>query len=89
MIWNASATNKYAVEATDGPIGIVSDFLFDDLHWKVRWLVVDTGKWLTGRKVIVPTHVLSHPDPARQSISVKLTQRCRGKPRPAPMSTMG
>jgi len=75
MIWNASAINKYAVEATDGPIGIVSDFLFDDAHWKVRWLVVDTGKWLTGRRVIVPTHVLDHPDPAKQSVPVKLTQQ--------------
>jgi hypothetical protein len=75
MIWNATATNQYAVEATDGPIGTVSDFLFDDAHWRVRWLVVDTGKWLTGRKVIVPVHVVSHPDPDRQTIDVNLTRQ--------------
>ena len=40
-----------------------------------RWLVIDTGKWLTGRKVIVPTHAVGHPDPARETLSVKLTQQ--------------
>src|SRR5665213_3082452 len=75
MLGNASAINKYAIEATDGPIGTVSDFLFDDAHWKVRWLVVDTGKWLTGRKVMVPTSVLEHPNPREQVFSVKLTQQ--------------
>jgi hypothetical protein len=75
MLWNASAISKYAVEGTDGMIGTVSDFLFDDARWKVRWLVVDTGKWLSGRKVIVPTHVLGHPDPAKQTLAIKLTQQ--------------
>ncbi|MEO9229452.1 MAG: PRC-barrel domain-containing protein [Devosia sp.] len=75
MIWNASAINNYPVEASDGPIGIVSDFLFDDTHWMVRWLVVDTGRWLPGRKVILPPSALGHPDPAKGTFSVKLTQR--------------
>jgi PRC-barrel domain len=75
MLWNASAINQYAVEASDGPIGTVSDFLFDDASWTVRWLVVDTGRWLTGRKVILPTSALGHPDPAEDSFSVGLTQQ--------------
>jgi hypothetical protein len=75
MLWNASAIHKYAVEATDGPIGTVSDFLFDDAHWRVRWLVVDTGEWLTGGKVMVPTSSLGHPDPAEQAFPVKLTRQ--------------
>ena len=29
--------------ASDGRLGTVSDFLFDDARWMVRWLVVDTG----------------------------------------------
>ncbi|MEP7241391.1 MAG: PRC-barrel domain-containing protein [Devosia sp.] len=75
MLWNASAINNYAVEATDGPIGTVTDFLFDDKHWTVRWLVVDTGRWLTGRKVILPPSALGRPDPAKGTFSVKLTQQ--------------
>ena len=54
MLWNASAINGYVIKASDGQIGTVSDFLFDDASWLVRWLVVDTGNWLSGRKVLLP-----------------------------------
>ena len=53
MLWNAASLKGYAIEATDGRLGTVSDFLFDDASWLVRWLVVDTGKWLSGRKVLL------------------------------------
>ena len=53
MLSNASVINGYAIAASDGRIGTVSDFLFDDASWLVRWLVVDTGKWLSGRKVLL------------------------------------
>ena len=54
MLRNASAIHGYAIVASDGHLGTVSDFLFDDVSWLVRWLVVDTGKWLSGRKVLLP-----------------------------------
>ena len=75
MLWNASAIADYSVEASDGPIGTVSDFLFADAAWTVRWLVVDTGRWLTGRKVILPASALGHPDPAERTFSVELTKQ--------------
>src|SRR5271156_3109704 len=75
MLWNASSIKGYAIEATDGRLGTVSDFLFDDASWLVRWLVVDTGKWLSGRKVLLPPLVLGHLDPMRQEFSVKLTMQ--------------
>ena len=58
MLWHASAINGYAIEDDDGDIDTVSDFLFDDASWQVRWLVVDTGNWLSGRKVLLPPSVL-------------------------------
>lgn len=36
----------YAIRATDGTIGHVTDFYFDDEAWVIRYLVVDTGTWL-------------------------------------------
>jgi len=75
MLGNASAINKYAIEATDGPIGTVSDFLFDDAHWKVRWLVVDTGHWLPGRHVLLPPSVMGHVDPSKEEFAVRLTMQ--------------
>jgi hypothetical protein len=81
MLQKASGINRYAIAATDGRLGTVSDFLFDDASWLVRWLVVDTGTWLSGRKVLLPPFVLGHPDPARQEFPVRLTmQQVRDSP---------
>jgi hypothetical protein len=50
MLRHTSEIGGYAIGATDGPIGSITDFLFDDVTWRVRWLVVDTGAFLSGRK---------------------------------------
>jgi len=62
MLWDASVMRGYAIEAQDGRLGTVSDFLFEDAAWMIRWLVVDTGHWLPGRKVLLPPSVLGQPD---------------------------
>ncbi len=75
MLWNAATVNGYAVAASDGQIGTVSDLLFDDAGWTVRWLVVDTGHLLSGRKVLLPPSALGKPDPVRRQFPVRLTMR--------------
>ena len=44
------------LRATDGEIGQVRDFYFDDKTWTIRYLVADTGGWLTGRLVLISPH---------------------------------
>jgi len=73
MSWSASGIKGYAIAASDGKIGTVSDFLFDDDSWLVRWLVVDTGHWLPGRKVLPPPLALGHPDPEKLEFPVRLS----------------
>jgi hypothetical protein len=51
MLHSAKEMEGYAVGATDGVIGHVADFDFDDEAWVVRYLVVDTGGWLSSSKV--------------------------------------
>jgi hypothetical protein len=46
-------TTGYRLAATDGEIGRVDDFIIDDENWFIRYLVVDTGHWLSGRKVLL------------------------------------
>jgi hypothetical protein len=75
MLWNASAINGYGIAASDGRLGTISDFLFDDASWLIRWLVVDTGNWLSGRKVLLPPSVLGHPDVAASEFSVRLSMQ--------------
>ena len=75
MLWDASAINGYAIEASDGLLGTVSDLLFEDVGWAIRWLVVNTGKWLSGRKVLLPLSVLGRPDRALRHFPVNLTMQ--------------
>jgi len=62
--------NKLA--ALDGDIGQVKDFYFDDKIWVIRYLVADTGSWLTGRLVLLSPHVLGKLDRDDNTLQVKL-----------------
>jgi hypothetical protein len=53
MLFVISGLNGASVESSDGPMGTVKDFLFDDETWHICWMVIDTGAWLPGRKVLV------------------------------------
>src|SRR3954464_11269821 len=64
----------YAIRATDGDIGTVHDFYFDDEHWGIRYLVVDTGTWLSGRKVLISPMAIGSPDWIIQQLPVSLTK---------------
>jgi hypothetical protein len=48
----------FAIRATDGDIGKVQDFYFDDESWTVRYVVVDTGPWVLGRRVLISPQAL-------------------------------
>ena len=47
------AVTGHGIEATDGAIGHVDDFLIDDRSWEIRYLIVDTRNWWPGKKVIL------------------------------------
>lgn len=57
---STSDVTGYQLHAADGDIGHVSDFIVDDRTWAIRYLVVDTGAWLPGKKVLLaPTWIES------------------------------
>src|SRR5664279_4592393 len=64
----------YVVGATDGPIGHVKDFYFDDQAWVVRYLVVDAGVWLSSRKVLVSPIAIGRPDWTERLLHVSITK---------------
>jgi uncharacterized protein YrrD len=74
MLRPASKLKAYAIEANDGTIGTVSDLLFDDSAWKIKWLVVDTGSWLTGRKVLIHPSAIETVDDEQRRLSVSWTK---------------
>jgi sporulation protein YlmC with PRC-barrel domain len=75
MLRHESEIDGYIIQASDGLIGTVSDFLFDDTTWLVRWLVIDTGNWLPGRKVLLPPSALADVNHIGRQFSVKLTKQ--------------
>ena len=75
MLWKSSVIKGDAIVGSDGHLGTVADLLFDDVSWKLRWLVVDTGRWFSGREVLLPVSALSRPAPVKREFFVKLTRR--------------
>jgi hypothetical protein len=43
----------YNIQAADGEIGHVEDFIIDDETWAIRYLVINTHNWWPGKKVLV------------------------------------
>lgn len=74
MLRSISEIIGYHMMAMDGEIGKAHDFLFDDQKWTVRHLVVDTGKWLPGRRVLIAPEGLGQADWEKQLLTVSLTK---------------
>ena len=69
----AAHNSGFHIHATDGAIGHVDDFLFDE-QWAITYLVVDTSNWLGGRSVLISTSMVSRVDAPAKRIDVRLTK---------------
>jgi hypothetical protein len=59
----------------DGDIGHAKDFYFDDKAWVIRYLVADTGSWLTGRLVLISPHAFGKWDLYEKKLHIKLRKK--------------
>lgn len=73
MLRSVKELKNYKLDAQDGQMGRAKDFLFDDVRWTIRYMVVDTGGWLSGRQVLVSPAVLGPPNWSSNTLSVALT----------------
>jgi len=73
MLFAVSGLEGCPVKASDGDIGAVRDFLFDDETWKIRWMAIDADHWLPGRKVLIHPSAIAPltlpPKPALPMVS--------------------
>ena len=74
MLRNLNDLQGCAIRATDGAIGHVKDFYIDDQAWVVRYLVVETGSWLSSRKVLISPIAISDPDWQERSLPASITR---------------
>ena len=76
MLTKVKILDGYAIQTSgDETIGRVKDVYFDDRHWTIRYLVVNTGNWLVGRKVLVAPHALVSVNADHENIIVSLTKQ--------------
>lgn len=75
MLRSVKEVCAFAVRAIDGDAGRVQDFYFDDDTWAIRYLVVRTGDWLWGRRVLLRPAVLGTTDVSARMLRVALTRR--------------
>ncbi len=73
MLVNATHLNGLAISATDGELGTVDQFYFDDETWAVRYLTVETGGWLGGRQVLISPISIVQADWHAKRLHVALT----------------
>jgi sporulation protein YlmC with PRC-barrel domain len=73
MLRQTKDLQDLAIVATDGAIGDVKDFFFDDETWAIRYLVVDAGSWMSSREVLISPIAAGKPDWVSKHLPVSLT----------------
>jgi hypothetical protein len=74
MLRSTKDLDGLAIRAVDGNVGHLTDLYFDDIAWTVRYLVVDTGTWLSSRKVLVSPIAVDVAGWTDHALSVGITQ---------------
>ena len=76
MLFALSGLQDCPISASDGNVGFVKDFLIDGRSWNVRWMVVDTGQRVTGRRVLIHPSAIAPLDlalPVKRVLPVMTT----------------
>jgi len=75
MLTNVTFLKGLAIHATDGELGTVDQFYFDDETWAIRYLTVETGGWLGNRQVLISPFSILHADWQAKRLDVALTKK--------------
>ncbi|MDP2304204.1 MAG: PRC-barrel domain-containing protein [Ignavibacteria bacterium] len=81
MRHNVNSLVGFTISATDGELGKVNEYYFDDKTWSIRYMVVDTGSWFSGKRVLIPHSALGLTDWKNRKFKVNLTmEQVRNSP---------
>ena len=81
MLNSVKKLRGFTVAAIDGEAGKIKDVYFDDEQWTIRYLVVETGGWFSGRKVLISPFSVLSADWQNEGIRLNLTRdRIRNAP---------
>ncbi|MCC6823172.1 MAG: PRC-barrel domain-containing protein [Verrucomicrobia subdivision 3 bacterium] len=71
---STDAVSGYEIQALDGEIGHVEDFVIDDETWAIRYLVVATRNWWPGKKVLVSPQWIERVSWSESKVFVNLSR---------------
>lgn len=74
MLQSVNDLKGFDIVATDGKIGSIEEFYFDDINMVVRYIVANTGNWLTGKQHVISPFAVTHLDRDNREIRVSLTK---------------
>ena len=74
MLRTMQELKSYVIGASDGDVGHVKDFFFDDEDWVIRYLVVETGSWLSSRKVLISPYAIGDADWNAHRLLVRISK---------------
>ena len=75
MLERAKSLKGYTLQSLDGEIGKVKEFYFSDCDWRIRWLIAETGSWLSNRQVLIPQTALKYVNTVQRVITVNMTRK--------------
>lgn len=75
MLIKAKELNGFRLMGLDGEIGKVKQFYFDDKYWTIRYLVAETGDWLTSRQILISPYSLMTVNKVSKNLEVNLTKK--------------
>jgi hypothetical protein len=71
---NLDTIKTYALEAVNGEVGRFEEIYFEDSYFMIRYLVVNTGGWLSGQKVLLSPFTVGDVDEKDHKLFIELTQ---------------
>lgn len=75
MLRSLNKIMNFKLQGLDKEVGSCKDFIFDDKFWVIRYLEVDTSKWLPfGGKVLICPISLSEPNWEKHQFLANLTR---------------
>lgn len=73
-LWKLDNLSRFTLTARDGEIGNIEAIYFDDKEWSVRYFIVQTDSWLSGRKVLVTPAMIRDVDEKQEVLKLDLTK---------------
>ncbi|HET9236644.1 MAG TPA: PRC-barrel domain-containing protein [Oligoflexus sp.] len=75
MLYRADGLKGSEIRTRDGASGSIEDLYFDDVSWTVRYLVVDTGSWFSGKRVLISPQAMRGVEREGGPLTLDLTEQ--------------